>query len=386
MLSTEEQPERSNASKRERMMIMRYKPLFLRVAKWVIAILVLGGLWIAGRSAITQWREEKAKVQQQIASINSDLETATPVERKALQVRREMLVASVPSWSSIRWQYIFAASVFYALGLLPSGFLLQRALVCLGQRPRIATVLAAQLMGHIGKYVPGKAMVIVIRAGVLARDGVKPVQATMSVFLETFLMMAVGGTVAGIVVLWLPVPTWISVMAGGIAVVASVPTLPLVLKVVAKKLIKDFTDGAVERIGWGLFVAGWAWSALSWLLIGASFTMLVYAIPGFSSTGADAGPGAGELYLVCTAAMSLAVVIGFASLLPGGAGIRELVVTTVLAVSIGATHAILAAIAARVLFAAVEGVVALACWLWLRALLPAEVGQKAENALESSST
>lgn len=381
LVSAKDLTNENNASKRE--LIMKSKPLFIRVAKWMIAILVLGGLWIAGRSAVTQWREEKAKIQEQIASIDSELELATPGERNALQVRRNMLVASLPNWSSIRWHYMFIASVLYALGLLPSGFLLRRALVCLGQQPRLVTVLAAQLMGHIGKYVPGKAMVIVIRAGVLARDGVKPMQATMSVFLETFLMMAVGGTVAGIVVLWLPVPAWISVMAGGIAVVASLPTFPLVLKIVSKRLIKDFTEDAVEQIGWGLFVAGWAWSSLSWLLIGASFTMLVCSIPGFSLMGAEAGPGGLELYLVCTAAMSLAVVIGFASLLPGGAGIRELVVTTVLTVSIGPTHAILAAIAARLVFATVEGVVALCCCLWLKTRLPAGLGEGGNNVLQS---
>ena len=91
--------------------------------------------------------------------------------------------------------------------------------------------------------------------------------------------------------------------------------------------------------------------------------MLVAAIPGFTIADAEDLPGVVQLYLVCTAAISLAVVIGFASLLPGGAGIRELVVTTVLAVSLGATHAILAAIAARVIFAVVEGFVALICWL-----------------------
>ncbi len=381
LASAEEQIEKRNASKRER--LMRYKPLFLRVGKWLTAILVFIGLWIAGRSAITQWREETAKVRQQIASIDAEWETATQGERKALTVRRESLVASLPNWSSIRWDYMLAAGFLYGLGLLPSGFLLRRAVVSLGERPRLGTVLAAQLMGHIGKYVPGKAMVIVIRASVLARDGVKPVQATMSVFLETFLMMAVGGTVAGIVVLWLPVPTWISVMAGGIAVVASLPTFPLVLKFVAKRLIKDFAAVAERQIGWGLFVAGWAWASLSWLLIGASFTVLVSAIPGFAVMGADTGPGGLELYLVCTAAMSLAVVIGFASLLPGGAGIRELVVTTVLAVSIGATHAILAAIAARLLFATVEGVVALGCWLGLRASLPTASLEQADDTLHS---
>ncbi len=344
----------------------RWKPRLIRVSKWLIALLVVIGLIFAGRSAVDQWKAEEGKVKAQIAEIETQLKTATDSTSADLQAQRNALASSLPSWGSIRWGYCFAAGLLYAIGLLPSGFLLRRALVSLGQAPRVGTVIAAQLMGHVGKYVPGKAMVIVIRAGVLSRDGVKPVQATMSVFLETFLMMAVGGTVAGVVVLWLPVPTWISLMAGAIAVAASLPTFPVVLRFVAKKLIKDFADVSDHRIGWGLFFAGWAWSSLSWLLIGASFTLLVAAIPGFYQPGADAPLGFAELYLVCTAAISLAVVIGFASLLPGGAGIRELVVTTVLAVSIGATHAILAAIAARILFAVVEGMVALCSWLWLR--------------------
>jgi uncharacterized membrane protein YbhN (UPF0104 family) len=346
--------------------LKRWKPQLIRVAKWVIALLVVLGLLFASRSAVEQWKDEEARVQSQIEEIDEDLRTAKEADRPKLQSRRDALVASLPSWGAIRWEYGLGAAVFYGLGLLPSAFLLRKALVSLGQQPRIGTVIAAQLMGHVGKYVPGKAMVIIIRAGVLSRDGVKPVQATMSVFLETFLMMAVGATVAGLVVLWLPVPTWIAVMAACIALVASVPTFPIVLRIVAKRLIKDFTDISDHRMGWGLFIAGWFWSSLSWLLIGASFTLLVAAIPGISITGAEAAPGVVELYLVCTAAISLAVVIGFASPLPGGAGIRELVVTTVLAVSIGATHAILAAIAARVVFAAVEGLVALCCWVWLR--------------------
>lgn len=359
MSSKEEQNDHRTA-------LQRWKPQFIRIAKWLIALAVGLGLFFAGRSAVEQWKDEKARVQRQIEEIDQELRSTNEAGRPELQSRRDALVASLPTWGAIRWKYCLGAACCYALGLLPSSFLLRKALVALRQQPRVGTVIAAQLMGHIGKYVPGKAMVIVIRAGILSRDGVKPVQATMSVFLETFLMMAVGGTVAGLVVLWLPVPTWIASMAACIALVASVPTFPMVLRIVAKRLIKDFADVAENRIGWGLFLAGWGWSSLSWLLIGASFTLLVVAIPGFSIAAGDDAPGMLELYLVCTAAISLAVVIGFASLLPGGAGIRELVVTTVLAVSIGPTHAILAAIAARILFAAVEGVVALFCWVWLR--------------------
>ena len=334
---------------------------FIRIAKWMIAVIVVVGLGYAGRSALTQWRQEQRKVQSEIDEIDAQLSRVNNSDRIELLEQRDAMAASLPSWRTIRWGRCVGAGVLYALGLIPSGFLLRRALVSLGQRPRLMTVIAAQLLGHIGKYVPGKAMVIVIRAGVLARDGVKPVQATMSVFLETFLMMAVGGTVAGIVVLWLPVPRWIAMMAVSISVLASVPTLPPMLRIVAARLTKTDTEVSDADIGWGLFASGWAWSTLSWLLIGASFTLLVTAIPSVQPL-----PEMMELYLVCTAAISLAVVIGFASLLPGGAGIRELVVTTVLAVALGATHAILAAIAARILFVVVEGCVALSSFLWLK--------------------
>jgi len=338
-----------------------WKPLVIRIAKWVIAVIVMAGLIYAGRSALTQWRQEHQKVQGEIAGIDAQLINASEPDRVRLRQRRDALVASLPSWRTIRWGRCLAAAALYALGLIPSGFLLRRALISLGQRPRFKTVMAAQLLGHLGKYVPGKAMVIVLRAGVLARDGVKPLQATLSVFLETFLMMAVGGTVAGVVVWWLPVPGWISLLAIGISVVASLPTLPPILKIVAARLTRAKPGEMEAEIGWGLFVSGWAWSSLSWLLIGASFTLLVTAIPSVEPL-----PDIKQLYLVCTAAISLAVVIGFASLLPGGAGIRELVVTTVLAVALGPTHGILAAIAARILFVVVEGLVASAAWLWIR--------------------
>lgn len=337
-----------------------WKQPAIRIAKWLIAGMVIVGLVYAGRTAMKQWREEHRKVQLEIDDIDSQLRGAKPVERIQLLEHRDALAASMPGWGTIHWGRCFGAGMLYALGLIPSAFLLRRALFSLGQRPRLMTVIAAQLLGHIGKYVPGKAMVIVLRAGALAREGVKPLQATMSIFLETFLMMAVGGTVAGIIVWWLPVPGWIALMAIGISVLASLPTLPPILRLVAARLTKTDPRGTDADIGWGLFVSGWAWSTLSWLLIGASFTLLVTAIPSVQSL-----PEIKELYLVCTAAISLAVVIGFASLLPGGAGIRELVVTIVLGVALGPTHAILAAIAARILFVLVETVVASSSWIWL---------------------
>ena len=58
----------------------------------------------------------------------------------------------------------------------------------------------------------------------------------------------------------------------------------------------------------------------------------------------------GTLFAVSTAAIGLALVAGFASLLPGGAGVRELVLVTILGISVDSADALLTAIAARLVF------------------------------------
>jgi uncharacterized membrane protein YbhN (UPF0104 family) len=93
----------------------------------------------------------------------------------------------------------------------------------------------------------------------------------------------------------------------------------------------------------------WFWQIIGWILIGASFVCLVESVPG----------GATEYsvtirYAASVASISLAMVIGFASLLPGGAGVRELTLALVLSPVIGASQALLAAILARLLFITVE--------------------------------
>ncbi|MFK8111355.1 MAG: YbhN family protein [Rubripirellula sp.] len=345
-------PNSSHPNRRKRL---------IGLAKWLIAAAVLVGLLVAGRSAVQQWAHESQKIQKEIAWVDEAAKSASGLELAELQAQRERLDASVPRLENLRWNRIAFAGLLYGLGLIPPSFLLRRALVSLGEHPRLSTTIAAQLMGHVGKYVPGKAMVIVIRAGVLSRDGVRPMRATVSIFLETFLMMAVGAVVAGIVVWWLPVPEWIAITSIVAAIAASLPTFPPILRLVAAKVTKVRVQDVDSQIGWRLFAAGWFWSTLSWLLIGASFTAIVSAIPSVESV-----PLTFQLYAISTAAIGLAMVIGFASLLPGGAGIRELVLTTVLGVAIGTVHGLLAAIAARIVFIVVEAMLAGLCWCWLR--------------------
>jgi uncharacterized membrane protein YbhN (UPF0104 family) len=338
------------------------RKLAIRVAKWIIAAIVVVGLALAARSAIRQWESERSRIASSIVEIDRQLENVSdPDRRRELQAERQTLAASLPRLGNLRWDRITLALFLYAVALVPPAMLLRSALHCLDQRPSLGTAIAAQLIGHAGKYVPGKAMVIVLRATALASDGVTAVPATVSIFLETFLMMAVGASVAAIVMVWLPVPTWMAVASVGVALLACLPTLPPILRQVARRVTKMDGLDARARINWRLFAAGWGWSLLSWLLVGASFAALVAAMPGPNPL-----PPPPQLYAIATAAICLAVVAGFASLIPGGAGVRELVLTTILGVSIGPAQGILAAIAARVAFMGVESAMAAASWIYLR--------------------
>ncbi|WP_442506094.1 lysylphosphatidylglycerol synthase transmembrane domain-containing protein [Novipirellula sp. SH528] len=344
------QPAAPHRSKRKR---------WLRIAKIIIAIAVVVGLFFAVRSAARQWQTERERVVRQIREIDSQI-AATDDSNKAssLKEQRTALRRSIPTLSNIHWSRIGLAALLYAAGTLVSGMVLRGWLAVLGHRPPAALVVAAQTLGHIGKYVPGKAMVVVLRVGVLKRCSVPVVPATISVFLETFMMMAVGAAVAGIVIVTLPVPVWMMVAAATGAVLASIPTLPPVLQIVTTRLMGQTSD--LGHHAWIACAKGWAWSTLGWILIGSSFAMIVTAIP-----TAALAESTLQLLAIATASISLAMVIGFASLLPGGAGIRELVLTTILGLVTGPTHALLAAIMARMIFIVVECLMALIAWIYV---------------------
>ena len=340
---------------------------WIPIIKWLVAILVLVGLIVAARQAIDQWRHESGKLFDRIEAIDAELaqpasdQPLSEQRRASLQQQREHLRSNVPNLANLRWRWIGAAALLYAAALVLPSFLLRRALIALDQRPRVGTAIAAQLIGHVGKYVPGKAMVIVLRVAALARDDVRALAATVAVFVETFMLLAVGAAVAGVLVVWLPVPTWIAAASVAVAVAASLPTFPPVLRRLVARMSKATGPQIESRIGPGLVLFGWCLTGCSWLLFGGFFTCLILAIPSLTEI-----PDGFELYATATAAFALAMVIGFVSLLPGGAGVRELVVTSVLAGSIGAAHGLLAAIAARLLSIAVESVLAGCSWIWLR--------------------
>lgn len=335
------------------------KPKWLRWVRWVVVIVVIVGLAIAVRRSVTQWRTQTSRLHQELSEVESKLAgDPSPRRRVELTQRRDRLRQQLPTLGNVRWGNLAIAGAFYALGLFPPAWLLRAAVVDLGYSLRPRTAIAAQLLGHVGKYVPGKAMVVVLRVGVLRRDQVAVFAATTAVFVETLLMMAIGGCLAAAVLCWLPVPAWLQWVAGAVVLMAGLPTTPPILNAVLRRLSK----APDRRLGWPVFFAGWFYSLAAWLAIAASFYFVVTSMPGVNPFGRG---DTTMLLLASTAAISLGTVLGFASLLPGGVGVRELVLTTVLTPAVGTAPALLAAIAARALFMVCEVLLASVVWFGL---------------------
>ena len=340
------------------------KSLRKQALKGAVAIIVIMGLVFSTRSAIDHWNQETSAMVVRLQELDHQIERETDlVQRGHLQTVRSQTKNQLPSWSNIRWERLGLGGLLYLLGLLPSAIVLRTNCARFGKTPRMSTAALAQLFGHLGKYVPGKAMVVVMRAAVLRRDGVSTLTATVSIFVETFMIMAVGATIAGLVILPLDVPSWIKWMALAMAIGTMIPTLPPIIQRMIKRFESRMGSPFQSEVDWSWFAKTWSLCVLSWLLIGGSFSLIVTAIPGSLQPMSDSLPLSMQLYSLSVASIGLAMVVGFASLLPGGAGVREFVLVAIMGLMINPTHSLLSAIATRFVFLGVELLVVSACWL-----------------------
>lgn len=307
--------------------------------KWLIAMVVIVGLGVTIQSAVQQWRDQPPQ-------------------------SRVSLLALDPG-------AIAVAAVLYGLGIAVSFMVVRQAMLALGHRTAWHVVLAAQVLGHVGKYVPGKAMVVVLRVGALATHGVAAVPATISVFVETLTMLAVGSAIACSLVFTLPLPAWIRAGAVLMAITAIIPTLPPILSRIAGRLTHSTVDLRGPSGLWLLLVSLF-WSFVSWVLIGGSLAAVLWAIP-HPDSASHPWPATWELVWLSVAAIGLAFSVGFVSLLPGGAGVRELVLVSMLSPAVGTPHALVATLLLRLLFIVVESILALAAYGWLRKISPDKI-------------
>ncbi|NIP85062.1 MAG: hypothetical protein GTO03_05660 [Planctomycetales bacterium] len=303
-------------------------------------------------------------------------------------VRRTM-VSGLAQLSDFDWQlhppWLVAAGGLYLLGMFPMGLFWYAALRALGQQPPLAATIRAYYIGHLGKYVPGKALVVVLRAGLLRETGVPASVAAAAVFLETLTMMAVGAFLAvGILGIWLakylPQHDYLLPLAVSLLLISGLPTWPPIFRRLALRLGVGRRDpqmaDKLRGVNYRLMAWGWLAVATGWLFLALSLWAVLRAmgLPGLH-------PLAHLPYY--TAAVTLSLVAGFLSLLPGGVLVRELMLTAILGemyfrhvvpISLASGTALAAAVILRLIWLAAELWLASGCYLLIRPSAAARQG------------
>ncbi len=249
---------------------------------------------------------------------------------------------------SLKYPWLLASGCLYLIGLLPSAWFWRRVLLTLGQSPHWGELLRAYYIGHLGKYVPGKALVIILRTSLIRSQRVQTSVAALSVLYETLTMMAVGAFLAcGVLVIYFRHQQFLWMVAAGLMLAAGVPTIPAVFRRLAgllkvgrnaPELAQRLATFSVRTLalGWVGIAGGWCLMALS----------LWGVLRGMGAT--DAGPL--ENFTLMLAAVSLSMVAGFLSLIPGGALVRESVLLELLERPYGEGNALAAAVLLRLVW------------------------------------
>jgi hypothetical protein len=187
----------------------------------------------------------------------------------------------------------------------------------------------AYFISQLGKYVPGKALAILIRVTLARAAGVRTDIGAITATYETLTSMAAGAMVAALLTpLLIDDDGTMQWRALGLLVIAGIPILPGVFNRIAARLAKPFLRHdapAVPQLRFALLIRGLGQSAIGWGLLGASLLAVSESLyPG-------AIPITFRSWGICTASVSMGYVAGFIALfVPGGLGVREVVIQQLL--------------------------------------------------------
>ena len=234
--------------------------------------------------------------------------------------------------------------------MLLSAAFWHRVLIAFKQKPKFINSVAAFFTSQLGKYVPGKAMVVVIRTDMIRGDHVNTKPAAASVFVETLTWLFTGAAIASVLmIVKFQEHRALQITAAALTLAAGILTWPSVFQKIATKVSsigKSKTNNIFAGLNLKTMAQGWLLLSIGWCFNGASLWMVIRGIP-----SCELPP---EHYWLTLTCVSLATVAGFVSLLPGGIGVRELVMIPLLGPAIGPANALIAAIVIRLVWLASE--------------------------------
>lgn len=314
------------------------KPI-IRAIKAIVAVAVLGGV---GRHVWRTWNDL------------GGWETA-------IQVRPAFLVLS---------------GIAYLAGLACCGLFYHAVLRESATAIRKFPAVRAYLISHLGKYVPGKAMVVVMRAGLSVSHGARGATATAATFYETLVMMASGSLVAAVgfamagnspmlesgaepILGMTEVPVfWIlGALSLALGLAFLVVVAPPVFRMLAKTAslpIRGVGPDALPQFSWRLLGLGLVETTAGWVALGLSQMAVVWGVATVAKLDFVA------LLPIVMAAVAFATVAGFVlAVTPGGLGVREAVLMYALGPALGDEAAIVAAMVLRLVWVVAEILIAL---------------------------
>jgi uncharacterized membrane protein YbhN (UPF0104 family) len=247
--------------------------------------------------------------------------------------------------------WLLLAAALYPLGLGFSAFYWQRLLRLEGQRPSAWAAVRAYYIGHLGKYLPGKAWALLLRAGLVRSQGVRLGVAAITSTYEVLTTMAAGMLLALVLFALLAPDTsagldWavleqlytqqvapevvldrqvLVLLALVLLAPLGVAIAPPVFNRLLHRLARPFRrqDSApLPRLSGRALLEGLALTPAGWLLLGVSLWAVLQAVM------PEPLPWRWDTMGLLAAYLATAYVAGFLIIVvPGGLGVREFLLT-----------------------------------------------------------
>ncbi len=266
--------------------------------------------------------------------------------------------------------WLVPAAVIYLVGWIPSVCVWRSMLWRMHQRVGWYEAIRAHYVGQVGKYVPGKALVLVLRGGLLKEAGMNPVFAGVTAAYETLIFVWTGAALAlALAPLTLPEtywqqlpvavqslrqPAWLLPLVMLLATFASTPfSSRLFTHVGRKALPHDPAAPPSPAFTSSMMMQGVFLTSLGWMCHALSLGCTLQAV---SDRPFDL-----TQFPLWLASVCLSTVGGFVVLVaPGGLGVREWLLVEMLKdqPAIGPTHAVVVAVLLRAVWFTSEMVAA----------------------------
>ena len=238
------------------------------------------------------------------------------------------------------------AAALYVGGMVSFASFWRLIVQGLGKQLGVIDSYGAYFVSQLGKYIPGKAWVLLIRCGILSRPVITRAEIVASSLYETLAVMA-AGSITAVLTLSLsrsvrPVMVWMALaLACGFAVVIQ-PWIFDKLLTIGMWPFQRFRAEPIPRVTYATLLKGSRRLILGWAMVGLSLSAVARGL-GFPLANASI------VFLLC-GSMALSITGGFMILVvPAGLGVREWILVQTLSPVFGVGNAVLLAVASRAL-------------------------------------